>query len=146
MIAKLAFGVVIGIVTMYGPGFEGGALYCDEFCQVGLMCDLAFSRSTLERVGTPWIAVDPSYFENGWRCGDLVRIEYAQGLTIEYLVLDAGPLSQFCVTPFCGKLKIIADVAIYGWPKGHGWISWPDSVRMVNIDYVRRVFEQYVSR
>lgn len=99
---------LIGIATWYGPGFRGQPLACGG----------TFGP------GTPIAAVDPSYLERGWQCGDLL-IAWDE---VELVLMDTGPLSNYYIEQWPDK-PIVLDVAEHAWP-------FPDLSRPVTVTNV----------
>jgi len=133
---KLAAIVIIGVATWYGPGFEDKPLYCGGAPEIGR--ELRYNKE----VGHAWIAVDASLFDEGWQCGDRVRLDYGD-IEREYVVLDAGNLNRYCVEdqPEKGECgTIVVDVSRWYWPFDMGVLSAP--VRTVNLSLAKRLLQQ----
>lgn len=117
--------IVIGVMTVYGPGFWGNHLYCSTPENV-----LTYDIKTV-----PWVAIDVKLFREEWvQCGDEILIWFENGETLKALALDAGPLYKYKID----GVPIVADIPVHLAP------FWGLSARgqMVNVTTLKRELEK----
>jgi len=100
--------VATGGITFYYNEFIGRDLKCDGY--------------KYEEETGPWIAVDISWYTNGWvECGDPFLIIFSDGSTMVARALDSGYLDYRLwpdTPPALGTdLPFVADLPIY-WREG----------------------------
>lgn len=123
-LAKILW-LVLGVATWYQGEFEGQPLYCGGY----------YHQDT-----TPWVAMDPYYYEHGWECGDELVV-YIGGHKRRFTLLDAGPLSRYYIEDFGPDVPIIVDVPGLYWP-----LDEARSARalVINTSLAKRLLEKEV--
>lgn len=103
--AVLILATVAGVGTMYtAEQHQGNPLWCDRWDN-----DLSY------RDDLSFVAIPPSYYENGWQCGDLLIVDFGDKKLVTY-ALDSGFLDNKYVM-IDGKLvPIVVDVPEHLFP------------------------------
>lgn len=115
--------IVMGVGTWYAGPYVGEPLYCDG--RIGSSGSLMYDAAT-----PPWLAMDPYYYDQGWKCGDVVWAYVAGADPIKVRLYDAGPLLQYYIEDFGPEVPIVADFPKHVWPISTVYRSAP--VRLVN--------------
>ena len=124
--------VLVGILTTYAGRYVGQPLYCDD--GTGIIYD--DSR--------PFIALPVTEYTAGpAQCGDIIRVFFSNGETIDAVALDAGPFGDLCVIYGDECIKIIADIPSHLWPYP-GEISHEG--KLVNLSMRKRIFEKFIEQ
>jgi len=96
--------ILVGVATWYAGPYVGQPLYCDAGQ------DLTYDTAT-----SPWLAMDPYYYEQGWECGDEVWVYIGKEI-LQLRLYDAGPLLDYYITDFGPDVPIVADLPEHLWP------------------------------
>ncbi len=137
--------ILSGAATAYGPGYYGQPLYCDRGASNTLQLGQG-NGLILGEVDTPFVALDVSEYQSGRvRCGDMMRLTFADGQVLEAQALDAGNLYRYRIDEL--RAYIIVDVPFQfapfskrsGDPKSPEWtgLSAPATIR--NLSAFRRL-------
>lgn len=103
------------VATWYAGPYIGQPLYCG-----GVYAE------TIE----PWVALPIQ--DESWRCGDLVRVQFASGDVLYARALDAGTFGDNCVIWGDRCVPIAVDVPRHLWPDAlAGDLSAPVQVRNI---------------
>ena len=127
---------LLGMATVYGGPMDadidyvGNPLYCDRGN------DLVYD----EQAEIPWVAFDRSEYASGRiKCGDRVRVLFADGQVLDALALDAGRLYDFYVAEQ-PDLPIVVDVPFMFAPfEGLSTVA-----TVVNLSEARRQLERLI--
>jgi len=98
-----------GVATVYaGEQWEGNLLYCDH----ALPGTLRYEKQT-----DVWFAFDIEEYRSGRiACGDIMRLDFADGTHLLGRALDAGTFQGYWVTTYGPETPIVVDIPGLWWP------------------------------
>lgn len=116
---RLVMSVLSGVATWYAPEEYSNTLRCCPY----------------DKHTPAWVALDDSVFALGWRCGDWIRVTYADGVVLEGYFYDTGFLHRHYVEDFGPDNRIVVDVPKKFWHRDD--MSIP--ARVVNLSLRSRL-------